>query len=767
MYGTPEERAGTAAALASATGVIRAEVGRQTGLRHTPSLEFRPDVLPDNARNIEDLVARAKEADAAVAQTREGAQPAGDADPYRVPAERRDDDDDEDGEEADGGPGDLHESPVAERPRGILAVVTAEQVAAEAAALAADQAADDDWAQAIEIIGSATQVCLACHIRPDGDALGSMLAVAHALRARAAVGGQAAEVVASFGDRPFEIPPILRFLPGTDLLCPPEAYPAKPEVMVTFDASSADRLGLLEGPAEAAGELIVLDHHASNTRFGTLHLVDAAAPATAVLAHDLITRLGLPVTRDVAYGLYTGIVTDTGSFKYPGTSPRIHELGCAAAAHRHRPQRGGHRAVGTGPRSATWACCPWCSAGRCSRRPPRAGTGWCGPRSAVLTVPSTACPTTSPSRSSTCCGAPTRRTCRWCSRRPTTAWLVSARSKGKTDVAGPAPWPTAAARLAAWLHRGRRRAGRTRGAARRAGRRGRLLAVTAPSGLVVVDKPGGLTSHDVVARVRRLAGTRRVGHAGTLDPMATGVLLVGVEKATRLLGYLALTEKEYAATVRLGQATDSGDADGQVTATAPARGITRDQLVAAAAAQTGEIDQVPPGISAIKVGGKRAYQLARAGQAPELAARRVTVRELAIGDVRPDGDRLDVDIRVTCSSGTYIRAIARDLGDTLGVGGHLTALRRTRVGPYRIEAARTLDELAVSFAVTPLPDAAAAAFPRRDLTAQEADQVSHGARLPAAGTGTAPVAAFGPDGALIALLTEEAGQARSLAVFVP
>ena len=204
--------------------------------------------------------------------------------------------------------------------------MTAEQVAGQAAALAADNAADDDWARAIEIIGSAAQVCLACHIRPDGDALGSMLAVAHALTARAAAGGRPAEVVASFGDRPFEIPPILRFLPGTGLLRPPEAYPARPEVMVTFDASSADRLGLLEGPAAAAGELIVLDHHASNTRFGTLHLVDAAAPATAVLAYDLITRLGLPVTRDVAYGLYTGIVTDTGSFKYPGTSPRIHEL---------------------------------------------------------------------------------------------------------------------------------------------------------------------------------------------------------------------------------------------------------------------------------------------------------------------------------------------------------------------------------------------------------------------------------------------------------
>jgi phosphoesterase RecJ-like protein len=197
-------------------------------------------------------------------------------------------------------------------------------VAAQAAAQEARPGGD--WAPALEIIGGATQVCLACHIRPDGDALGSMLAVAHALTARGAAAGRPAQVVASFGDDPFQIPPILRFLPGTGLLSPPGAYPARPEVMVTFDASSADRLGLLEGPAAAAGELIVLDHHASSTRFGTLNLVDPAAPATAVLAYDLITGLGLPVTRDVAYGLYTGIVTDTGSFKYPGTTPRIHEL---------------------------------------------------------------------------------------------------------------------------------------------------------------------------------------------------------------------------------------------------------------------------------------------------------------------------------------------------------------------------------------------------------------------------------------------------------
>jgi tRNA pseudouridine55 synthase len=299
------------------------------------------------------------------------------------------------------------------------------------------------------------------------------------------------------------------------------------------------------------------------------------------------------------------------------------------------------------------------------------------------------------------------------------------------------------------------------------------------SGLVIVDKPPRLTSHDVVGRIRRLAGTRRVGHAGTLDPMATGVLVIGVEKATRLLGHLALTEKEYSGTIRLGQATDTDDADGETVAETSAAGVTDVALHAAAAALTGEIRQVPPGFSAIKVGGKRAYRLAREGVAPELAARAVTVRALDIQAVRRSGDLLDVDVTVTCSSGTYIRALARDLGNALRVGGHLTALRRTRVGPYEIGAARTLDQLAASFEMIPLTDAAAA-FPRRDLTAEEARLVAHGARLPATVAGRAPgaarpgpgpaggpVAAFGPDGSLVALLTEEAGQARPLAVFVP
>jgi tRNA pseudouridine55 synthase len=291
--------------------------------------------------------------------------------------------------------------------------------------------------------------------------------------------------------------------------------------------------------------------------------------------------------------------------------------------------------------------------------------------------------------------------------------------------------------------------------------------VTAPDGLIIVDKPAGLTSHDVVARIRRLAGTRRVGHAGTLDPMATGVLVVGVEKATRLLGHLALTEKQYTGTIRLGQVTDSDDADGAIVSVTPAGGVTDEALAAAVAALRGEIRQVPPAVSAVKVGGKRAYKLARAGEQPRLEPRTVTVQEFAVQAVRRHGDLLDADVTVTCSSGTYIRALARDVGAALGVGGHLTSLRRTRVGPYREDDARTLSQLAEALDVRPLAQAAAAAFPRLDLTAEQAARLAHGGRLQACGVGDGPAAAFGPDGSFIALVTEEADSCRPLAVFVP
>jgi tRNA pseudouridine55 synthase len=284
---------------------------------------------------------------------------------------------------------------------------------------------------------------------------------------------------------------------------------------------------------------------------------------------------------------------------------------------------------------------------------------------------------------------------------------------------------------------------------------------------VIVDKPGGMNSHDVVARIRRLAGTRRVGHAGTLDPMATGVLVVGVEKATRLLGYLTLTEKQYSATIRLGESTSTDDAEGEVTGTGSAAGVSAETLGEALATLTGEIEQVPPAVSAIKVGGQRAYRLTRAGAAPELKPRPVTVYEFTVTGLRRDGDILDVDACVRCSSGTYIRALARDLGTSLGTGGHLTRLRRTRVGGYGVESARTLEQLAGRFEVVPLAEAAAAEFPCRSLTAAEARRLSTGARLPAeASVPGGPKAAYAPDGTLIALVAEEAGQARPLAVFV-
>jgi bifunctional oligoribonuclease and PAP phosphatase NrnA len=183
--------------------------------------------------------------------------------------------------------------------------------------------AASEWARAVSLLAEADEVCLACHVRPDADALGSMLAVAQALRARP---GGPPKVVASFGDTPFEVPAILTFLPALDLLSPPSRYPSRPQVMVTLDAGSIDRLGALAVSAGSARELIVLDHHASNTRFGSVNLVDPAAAATAVLGDELIRRLSVPLTRDIALGLYAGLVTDTGSFKFSSTTPAVHEL---------------------------------------------------------------------------------------------------------------------------------------------------------------------------------------------------------------------------------------------------------------------------------------------------------------------------------------------------------------------------------------------------------------------------------------------------------
>lgn len=293
-----------------------------------------------------------------------------------------------------------------------------------------------------------------------------------------------------------------------------------------------------------------------------------------------------------------------------------------------------------------------------------------------------------------------------------------------------------------------------------------------PDGLVIVDKPSGFTSHDVVAKMRGIAKTRRVGHAGTLDPMATGVLVLGVERATKLLGHLALTEKEYLGTIRLGQTTVTDDAEGEVTASANASGVTREAIDKGVAELTGRIMQVPSKVSAIKINGVRSYKRAREGEEFDIPARPVTVSSFAVHDVREavaeDGTPVtDLVVSVVCSSGTYIRALARDLGAGLGVGGHLTALRRTRVGPYRIDAARTLDQLQKELTVMPVADAATAAFARWDVDARRARLLLNGVRLemPDEYADGGPVAVFGPDGVLLALVESLKGKAKSLAVF--
>ncbi len=289
------------------------------------------------------------------------------------------------------------------------------------------------------------------------------------------------------------------------------------------------------------------------------------------------------------------------------------------------------------------------------------------------------------------------------------------------------------------------------------------------NGLVVVDKPTGWTSHDVVGRVRRIVGTRRVGHAGTLDPMATGVLVLGVERATKLLGHLALTDKSYTATIRLGESTVTDDAEGEVLVAVPADRVTEGAVRAAMLELTGRIEQVPSQVSAIKVDGKRSYARVRSGEQVVLAPRAVTVSRFElVTAATPRAGVLDVSVQVHCSTGTYVRALARDLGARLGVGGHLTVLRRTRVGPFDLDAALTLEALAGAAepVLIGLDDAVAGCFPRRDVDDGQARAVGHGGRLPPMGL-SGPYGVFGPDGHVIALMAERDGVARSLVVLNP
>ncbi|OBK40070.1 tRNA pseudouridine(55) synthase TruB [Mycobacterium sp. 1245111.1] len=286
-------------------------------------------------------------------------------------------------------------------------------------------------------------------------------------------------------------------------------------------------------------------------------------------------------------------------------------------------------------------------------------------------------------------------------------------------------------------------------------------------GLVIVDKPPGMTSHDVVGRCRRIFATRRVGHAGTLDPMATGVLVIGIERATKILGLVTETSKSYTATIRLGQSTSTEDAEGEITQQVSAQGVTDDAIEAAISGLRGDIEQVPSAVSAIKVSGQRAYRLAREGRAVELSARPVRIDRFDLLAVRRHGQLVDVEVEVDCSSGTYIRALARDVGATLGVGGHLTALRRTRVGRFDVAQARSLEDLADRPGVSlTLDEACLLLFAHRELTEDEADSAANGRTLNSAGI-EGVYAAHTADGRVMALLRDAGSKTKSIVVIRP
>ena len=297
----------------------------------------------------------------------------------------------------------------------------------------------------------------------------------------------------------------------------------------------------------------------------------------------------------------------------------------------------------------------------------------------------------------------------------------------------------------------------------------------APGGILVVDKPAGPTSHDIVARVRRLAGTRRVGHAGTLDPMATGVLVLGLDWSTRLLTFLSGHGKSYTATVRFGATTVTDDAEGAVLETRDASALTDEAVSVAAARLTGDLDQVPSSVSAVKVDGERAYARVRAGEEVALDARRVRVERFVVGPLRrphddlPRGERpwCEADIEVDVSAGTYVRALARDLGEALGTGAHLTALRRTRSGPFTVADALSLDDAdPETVAARVIPPATAG---RRFLTEvvvgdDVARALGHGKRLPSRGTGRPEVAILDGTGRLIAIADDSGPELRTVVV---
>ncbi len=299
------------------------------------------------------------------------------------------------------------------------------------------------------------------------------------------------------------------------------------------------------------------------------------------------------------------------------------------------------------------------------------------------------------------------------------------------------------------------------------------------SGLVLIDKPEGWTSHDIVAKTRRFAGTRAVGHAGTLDPMATGLLILGVNSATKLLTFLVGATKTYEATIRLGASTVTDDRESEylsIADPAAVQALSAEVIEAAMDTLRGPILQVPSSVSAIKVDGQRAYAMVRSGEEVTLKSRPVEVTRfelLGVPEFRLQDDHgfCDLNVVIDCSSGTYVRALARDLGERLGVGGHLTALHRTRIGKYQVAEAQPMQSVnAENLRVVPAAQAASELFTVRNLNDQEVVDLRHGKQIPLGDTSpdaSLPIAGIGPDGTLSAILTTAGPRLKSLVVFQP
>ena len=280
------------------------------------------------------------------------------------------------------------------------------------------------------------------------------------------------------------------------------------------------------------------------------------------------------------------------------------------------------------------------------------------------------------------------------------------------------------------------------------------------SGIALIDKQQGFTSHDVVAKLRKLLGTKKIGHAGTLDPMATGLLLLGVGSGTKLMQFLSGLDKTYEATIRLGASTSTDDAEGEIGEAQDASRISSDELAREIFKLTGNIEQVPSSVSAIKVDGKRAYDLVRAGEEVVLKSRSVTVSRFeVIGEPSVVGQYLDINVEVDCSSGTYIRALARDLGESLGVGGHLSALRRTRIGAFEVSNASGISEeptLVTNVEVLKM------LMPEVAISPQQEIDLRHGKRLALEIAGMSCATA---NGRLVAVIEPVGSEAKSAVVF--